>query len=106
MLLDATSTEQQEQRDGNGSDGVHQRRTDGLRTHGPQVGAEQPSCRIAEAQHFPSFHVECFYDPIAGDGFVQDILNFRKLILPCTRGGAHAAPDSSSGRNNHGNEQQ
>src|SRR5438067_1944445 len=46
-------------------------------------------CSLAEADYLPCLHAEGFDDSIAGDGFVQDILNIGKLVLPATRSVPH-----------------
>jgi hypothetical protein len=49
---------------------------------------------LAEAQQLPKLHVEGFNDAVAGDGFVQDVLNVGELVLPAARGAANIAADA------------
>ena len=69
------------------------RRTDGLDAHAAQVGAEQPLGGLLETQYLPQFGVECLDDAVAGDGFVENVLNFGKLVLAGSGAGADLPPD-------------
>ena len=60
---------------------------------------------LPEARHLPVLHVEGFHDAIAGDGFVQNVLDFGQLVLAAARGVAHAAADLARRKDNHGHEQ-
>ena len=51
-----------------------------------QVGAEEAAGGLLEAQHLPKLHVEGFDDAVAGDGFVQDVLDLGELVLAAARG--------------------
>src|SRR5208282_429746 len=75
------ASDPQEHGNGNGADGIHQGRTDGLNAHAAQVGAEQTFCRFLEAQNLPQLGAEGLDDAVAGYGFMQDVLDFRKLVL-------------------------
>ena len=64
------------------ADGVHQRRTDGLNAHAAEIGAKKTGSRFLEAQNLPQFRVEGLDDAIAGNRFMQDVLNLGQLVLP------------------------
>ncbi len=105
-VRDAVAAQQQKQGDGRCAEDIHQRRTDGGRRDRAQVGAEQAAGRRAEAGDLPVLHAEGFHDAVAGDGFVQDVLDFGQLVLPAARGAAHPAADFARRINDDGNEQQ
>ena len=46
--------------------------------------------RLAEAEGLPRLHAEGLDDADAGNGFVQDVLDFGELVLALARGGAYA----------------
>ena len=93
MVSDPVAAQQQQQRNGDRAKYIHQRRTDGGRRHRTQIGAEQPLRRGAEARNLPGLHAEGFDDAVAGDGFVQNVLDVGQLVLAAPRGGAHPAAD-------------
>src|SRR6185312_13161972 len=75
---------------GHGTECVHERRTDRLHAHRSKVCTEQPSRRVAEALRLPQLHTERFYDTVASDGLVQNVLDLGQLFLPCARRRPHA----------------
>ena len=91
--VDRVASEEKQQGDGHGSDEVHERRADGLGAHRAEVGAEETARGLAEAEQLPELHVEGFDDAVAGDGFVQDVLDFGELVLAFAGGLADAAAD-------------
>ena len=80
---------QQQERDRNSAEDIHQGRTDRCRRYRLEIRPEELPCSSAEANYLPCLHAEGFDDSIAGDGFVQDILNIGKLVLPATRSVPH-----------------
>ena len=88
------------------ADRVHQRRADGLHAHTLQVRGEQSLGRATKAVHLPPLHAESLDDAVARDGFVQDVLDLRQLVLPGACGGAHAAADATRGGDNDRHKQQ
>ena len=48
---------------------------------------------LLEAQNLPQLGVEGLHDAIAGDGFVEDVLNLGELVLAGAGAGAHFAAD-------------
>ncbi len=64
-VFDLVASDPQQQRHGHCSDGVHQRRTDGLNAHTAQIGAEEPLGGALESQNLPQLGVECFHDAVA-----------------------------------------
>src|SRR5436190_10569739 len=72
---------------------IHQGRTDRCRRYRLEIRPEELPCSSAEANYLPCLHAEGFDDSIAGDGFVQDILNIGKLVLPATRSVPHPPAD-------------
>ena len=93
-MLDAVAAEQQQQRDSDHAENIHQRRTDRSGGHRTQVGTEQPPRRAAEAGDLPVLHVKGFDDAVAGDGLVQDVLHFGQFVLSAAA--SCAAPASRS----------
>ena len=69
-----------------------------------QVGAEQAPGGLAEAPRLPGFHAERLHDAHAGDGLVQDVLDFGQLVLPPARGGAHPLADAPGRHQDEGHE--
>jgi hypothetical protein len=62
---------------------------------------EEPTRRLLKALHLPALHIEGLYDAVAGDGFVQDVLNLSELILAVACGVANAAADPAGGADNY-----
>ena len=100
-VLDVLAAHQDQDGDGDGAEDVHHRRTDGVGAHRAQVGLEQPPRRhrgsgcVSQASMREGLH-----DAHAGDGFLQDVLDLRQLVLAAAGGGAHAVADPS-GRHHH-----
>ena len=103
---DFGAADEQEHGNGDGTDGIHQRRTDRLDAHAPQVGAEEAAGCGLEAQDFPHLSVEGLYDAVAGDGLMQNILYFGELVLAGASAGADLAANLTRGCNNHRHKQQ
>ena len=99
------AADEEEHGNGDGADGVHQGRTDGLNAHAAQVGAEQATGRFLEAQNLPQLGVERLHDAIAGDGFMQNVLNLGELVLTGAGAGANFPADLARGCDDHRNEQ-
>ena len=76
------AAQQQQQRNGDRAENIHQRRTDRRRCHRAQVGPEQPLRGLAEARDLPRFHAEGFHDAVAGDGFLKNVLDVGQFVLP------------------------
>ncbi len=104
-VLNLIAADEQEQRDGHIADGVHQRRTDGLNAHAAEIGAKKTGSRFLEAQNLPQFRVEGLDDAIAGNRFMQDVLNLGQLVLPGAGAGADFPADFACGGNHDRNEQ-
>src|SRR5262249_28310657 len=96
----------QQQRDGDGAENVHQGRADRGGGDRAQIRTKQALRRLAEAGEFPVLHAESFYDAVAGDGLVQDVLDFRQFVLAAAGGVAHPAPDFRGGNDDEGDKQQ
>src|SRR4051794_20146421 len=73
--FDLITSYPQQKRDGNGPDNVHERRTDCLRCHQSQIGLKEFSCRSKETGTLPAFHAKGFYNAIAGDCLMQNVLD-------------------------------
>ena len=104
--MNLIAADQQQHRNGDRADGIHQRRTDGLNAHAAQVGAEEAAGRLLEAQNLPQLGVEGLHDAVAGDRFMQNVLNLGQLVLAGAGAGAHFAADLARGGDDHGNKQQ
>ena len=89
--LDLVPADQQQERNGYRADRVHEGRADRLGADRAQVGAEEPAGGLLEAQRLPQLHVEGFHDAVAGDGFMEDVLDLGELVLAGP--GACAAPE-------------
>ena len=89
------AAQQQKQGNGNGPENIHQRRTHRRRRHRAQICPEEPLGSLAKARHLPGLHAEGLYDPVAGDGFLQDVLDVGQFVLPAARGVPHPASDLS-----------
>ena len=87
-MLDVLAAEEDEQRDGDGSEDVHHRRVDGEGADGAQIGFEQTPRSLTEAPHLPGLHAEGLHNANAGNGFVQQVMDFGELVLPFASGGA------------------
>ncbi len=61
--------------------GVHERRADGLNANAAEIGAQQPRGGILKAQNLRQLRVECLHDAMPGHRFMQDVLDFRELVL-------------------------
>src|SRR6185437_11086882 len=104
-VQDFVAADEQERGDRHGANRIHQGRTDRLDAHVAQIGAKEPLGGALETQYLPYFRIEGLYDPIAGNGFVQNVLNLRQLVLPGAGSRAHFPADLPCRRNHHGNEQ-
>ena len=93
IVRDPLAAEQQQKGDADGTKNIHERRTDRCGRDRTQIRAEQTAVRPCESGQSPSLHVEGLHDPVAGDGLVQNVLNFRQLVLSVARGVADAAAD-------------
>ena len=80
-FVDLVTTQQEQQRDGNGADDIHERRTDSLSPHRVEIRPEETARRLLEARGLPTLHGEGLHDAIAGDGLVQDVLDLGQLVL-------------------------
>ena len=106
VVLDFVATHQQQQRDGNITDGIHQRRTDGLNAHAAHIRTEQPAGCPLEAQNLPKLRIKGLHNPVSGDRFMEDILYLGQLVLPRSGPGAHFPADFARRRNNDRNKKQ
>ena len=88
------SAVEQQQRDRDGAERVHQRRGDGLDGDRTHVSREQPVGCAAKAVDLPALHAECLHDRIAHDGFLHDVLDLGQLVLPAPSRLAHAAANA------------
>ena len=77
----SVAADREQRGDGDGADDIHQGRTDGLDADAAQVSAEEAAGSFLEAEDLPDFSGEGFDDAIAGDGFVQDVLDFGDAVL-------------------------
>src|SRR5579872_5178204 len=68
---------------------------------------EQLPRRLPEAQQFPELHVECLDDPVPRNRLVQNVLDFRQLVLAPACRPPHVPPDppNRSGHNRHKDQQ-
>src|SRR5208337_3413382 len=105
VMRDLLPAKQQEQSNRNRPKYIHQRRADRSRSDRSQIRPKQLLRGLAKARNLPRFHAEGFYDPVAGDGFLQDVLNVRQLILPAAGGMADAASDLDRRVNDEGHKQ-
>ena len=76
-MRDAVAANKDQQSNADNTKHIHQRRTDRGGCHRAKIGAEKPTSRVAEPGNFPIFSVKGLHDTIAGDGLVQNVLNFR-----------------------------
>ncbi len=104
--FDLLTAEGEQGGDADGADGVHERGADGLDADGAEVGAEEAFGGAAEALDLPALHAEGFDDAVAGDGFVEDVLDLGELVLPLARGAADAAADFAGGEQDDGDEEE
>ena len=106
MSVDLAAAQQQQQRDGDGSEDIHQRRAQRLRQHDPQIGAKQPLGRRGKARILPPLHAEGLHNAVAGDGLVQNVLDIGQLVLPGAGPVTHLPADACPGKNDERNKQQ
>jgi hypothetical protein len=104
-VSDLPTTQQQKKRNSDRTKDVHQGRTYGGGSYRTQIRIEESARRRSETVRFPRFHAEGFHNPIAGDRFVQDILNIGQLVLPFASGMSDPATYSSSGINDERHKQ-
>src|SRR6266850_1979598 len=78
--IDLRTPQQQEQRNRNGSEEIHQRRTERGGAHPAQVGPEQPSRGFTKARALPALHAERLHDAIACNSFLHDVLDVGELV--------------------------
>ncbi len=106
-VQDFVAPDEQKHGNGDGADGIHQRRTDGLNAHAAQVGAKRRrAAAFLKRRISHKLGVEGLDDAVAGDGFMQDVLDLGKLVLSGAGAGAHFAADLARGSDHHGNKQQ
>jgi len=79
---DLIAAYQQKKSDSDGAEYIHQRRRDCCRCDGAQVGPEKPPRGLTKTVDLPVFAAEGFYDAVAGNGFVQNVLNLGSLSCP------------------------
>src|SRR5690348_6687020 len=103
--FDQVAPQEQQQRDADCADDVHGGRTDGGRGHRAQVGSEQPTCRRPEPAHLPLFHAERFHDAVAGNGFVEQVVDVGQLVLTAAGGVAHPPANPARGKNHERDKQ-
>ena len=106
VVADLVPAHEDEQRNGNRTENIHQRRTDGERRHQSKIRVEQASRGGAEASYFPVLHAKRLDDPVAGNRLVQNVLDLGQLILAAPCGAAYLPADFSGRVQNGGNEQQ
>jgi len=105
-MKNLVAANEEEHGDGDRTDRVHQRRTDGLDAHVAQIGAEEALGCFLKAQNLPQFCVEGFYDTIACHRFMENVLNLGELILARASACAHFATDFTRRSDDHGNKQE
>ena len=103
---DLHAADVEQQGNGDGADDVHQRGTDGLDADRPQVGAEQAPGSFLEAQNLPEFRGEGLHDAVAGNGFVEDVLDFSHAVLAGAGADSDGAADFASRGDDNRNEKQ
>ena len=54
---------------------------------------EQPVRCLAKARDLPGFHAECLHNPVAGDGFLKNVLNVSQLVLSASGSVSNATSD-------------
>src|SRR6185295_8705834 len=106
VVLYLVASQQQQHGDSDGAKNIHQRRTNRRSCHRPQIRREQPLRRTMESRNLPGLHAEGFYNAVAGDGFVQNVLNISELILPAPGGGPHPPSNLSRRVKNEWQKQQ
>ena len=74
-MSDLVAAQQQEQRDTDGAKYIHQGRTHAGGGDRTQIGAQQTLRGGVKPRHFPGFHAEGFHDAVAGNRFLDDVLN-------------------------------
>ncbi len=103
-MLDVLTAEEDEQRNGDGPEDVHHRRVDGEGADGAQIGFEQTPRCFTEASHLPGLHAEGLHNANAGDGFVQQVMDFGELVLPFASGGADPVSNPAGGQDDERHE--
>ena len=103
-MLDVLTAEEDEQRNGDGPEDVHHRGVDGEGADGAQIGFEQTPRCLTEASHLPGFHAEGLHNADAGDGFVQQVMDFGELVLPFASGGADPVSNPAGGQDDERHE--
>src|SRR6185437_4693237 len=98
--LDLSAAQPQQQHNGDGSNHVHQRRTERLNSHRLQIRPEKLFGGISKTHTLPCFHGERLHDAVARNRLVQNVLNVSKFVLSFTGSGAHSSADLS-GRHDH-----
>ena len=70
-----------------------------------RLALEQAAGGAAGKQDLPQFGVEGLHDAMAGDGFVEDVLDFRELVLAGAGAGAHLTANFARGGDDDRNEE-
>src|SRR6266567_3957372 len=105
-MNDLLAAKQQKKGNGNCTENVPQRRTDGRSCNGAQIGTEQTLRGFAEAGELPGLHAEGFHNAVAGDGLMKNVLDIGQLVLAPAGGAPHAHTDLGGGKNDEGYKQQ
>src|SRR5690242_9723432 len=85
---------QEKKRDSDRTQDIHQWRANRRCRDRAQIRAEQALGSFAETGNLPGFHTERFYDAIAGDGFMEDVLHVGELILSFSSSGTDTTPNT------------
>src|SRR5579862_8886050 len=104
--VDLAAPEPQEQRNSQSADDIHERRTHGLRRNRFYVGAEKLFGSTAKAVALPVFHAKRLYDPVAGNAFMQNILDIGELVLTLACSAAHTTANFTGRKNYKRNKDQ
>src|SRR5260370_9848284 len=94
-MLDALTTEQEEESNADNAKNIHQRRTDRGCRNRAQIGSKEALRGITETRNFPALGIEGLDHTIAGNGLMQNVLDFRELVLAMPSRVANAGADLS-----------
>src|SRR5437016_12025702 len=100
MTLDLVASQPEQDGDGHRANDIHQRRTERPRPYRPQIGFEEFPGSSKKTPALPRFHAERFYDAVAGNGLMQNVLYIGKFVLAFAGGVAHAQPNFSRRNDN------
>src|SRR5258705_3179372 len=92
-MADLVAGIEEQERNGDCAEEVHQRAGDDAGADPAHVFAEQRASRLAKLANLKVLHAKCFYNAIAADGFLENLAQIGETRLTVFRGTADLAAE-------------